>query len=80
MADHPGDENLVVSELHVLPDHVFMLVTPVGRLEQIGLGVHLQHQVDDVGHGDVVRMRPWPGPPAQVVAHAVRRDALQSVI
>ena len=52
----------------------------VGGLERIALRVDLQHEVDDVLERQVVGVRPVPGAPAQVVAHAVFRDALERVV
>ncbi len=80
VADHARDQDLVVRKVHVPPDDVLVLVAPVGRLEQIGLSVHLQHEIDDVRHRDVMGVRPRPGSPAEVIAHAVGRNALQRIV
>ena len=76
VADHAGHQHLAVRQLDVLPHLPFVLVAHVGRLERIALRLDLQHQVDDVLERQVVGVRPVPAAPAQVIAHAVLRNAL----
>jgi len=45
-----------------------VLVPDIAGLEGIGLRLHFEDQVDDVLERQVVRVRPVPAAPAQVVA------------
>lgn len=51
--DDTGDEDLPVRELHVLPDFPFMGVPRVGRLDRVGLRLHLEDEVHDLLEGHV---------------------------
>ena len=80
VADHARQDHLAVRQLDVVPQLPFVLVAHVGRLERIALRLDLQHQVDDVLERQVVGVRAVPGPPAQVIAHAVFRNSLQRMV
>ena len=80
VADHARQDHLAVRQLDVVPQLPFVLVAHVGRLERIALRLDLQHQADDVLERQVVGVRPVPASPAQVIAHAVLRNALQRMI
>src|SRR3954468_9586715 len=67
-------------QLDVLPDLPFMLVPRIGRLDHIGARPHLQDEIDDVPECNVAYMRAGPTAPADVVADALLREALQSRI
>ncbi len=80
MTHYAGGKNLVIGQLHVLPDDEFVLMADVGRLEQIGLRIDRQQHLHDVRERNVVSVRPVPAAPAQVVSNPLRRDVAQSVI
>ena len=64
----------------LLPDRPFVLVARVGRLDQIGAGADLQHQVDEVLELEVVHARRDVDAVAGVEADAVFRNAAQRVV
>src|SRR5882724_561787 len=64
----------------VLEDLPFVRVARVRAFEREGLGVHRVDDVDELGDGTIPHVRPLAIPPAQVQAHAVRRDTLQSIV
>ena len=78
VADDARQHDLAFRQLDVLPQLPFVLVAHVGGLERIALRLDLQHQVDDVLERQIVGVRPVPGAPAQVIAHAVLRNALRA--
>ena len=80
MRDDAGDEDLAVRELDVLPQVILVLVPGVGRLDQVGAGVDLEHDVGDVRERHVVGVRAVPAAPAQVVPDAVGGQAVQGVV
>jgi len=45
MADYTRYEDLIIRQLDIPPQSVLMLMSAVGRLEEVGPGVDLQHQV-----------------------------------
>ena len=71
MADDARQDQLVVGQLDVLPHLPLVLVADIAGLERVGLSVDRQHDVDDVAHRDVGRVRPVPAAPAEVKADAV---------
>ena len=71
VADDAGQDQLAVGQLGVLPDAPFVLVADVAGLEGVGAGVDLEHDVDDVAHRDVGRVRAVPAAPAEVEADAI---------
>src|SRR5437870_8992962 len=70
MGHHAGDEDLPVRQPNLVPDGVFVLMARVRTLDEVGLRLHLEHEVDHVLELDVVGVRPVPASPAQVIAHA----------
>ena len=76
----PGQDQLVVGQLDVLPDLPLVLVADIAGLERIGAGIDGQHDIDDVAHRDVGRVRPVPAAPAQMEADAVLRQAAERVV
>ena len=66
---HAGYEDLVVGQLHLLPDRPLVLVARVGGLDQVGRGADLKHQVDEVLQLEVVHARRDVGAVAGVEAH-----------
>src|ERR1700730_10533210 len=62
VADDTRQDQLVVGKLDVLPDLPLVLMADVARLERVGAGVDGQHDIDDVAHRDVGRMRPTSCP------------------
>ena len=76
----PGMSSLPSGSFDVLPDAPFVLVRGVAGFDRVGAGVDLEHEVDDVGERDVGGVRPVPAAPADVVAHAVFRQAAQRVV
>ena len=52
----------------------------VGRLDRVGAGVHLEHQIDDALERRVGDVRHVPAAETDVVAHALLGNALQRVI
>src|SRR5690606_25211406 len=71
------DHLLACGQLHLAPQLPLVLVPCVGRLERVGAGVHLEHEVDDVPELDVGRVRAVPAAPTEVVADAVLRQVAQ---
>src|SRR5215469_9959558 len=71
--DDAGNQDLAVRQLDVLPQVVLVLVPRVGRFNQVGTGLDLEHDVHDVRERDVVGVRAVPAAPAQVVSDAVLR-------
>ena len=55
-------------------------MTNIAGFERIGPGIDGQHQIDEVAHRDVGRVRPMPAAPAQMEADAVLRQAAECVI
>ena len=80
VADDPRQDQPIVGQFDVLPDLPLVLMPDIAGLERIGLGVDRQHQLDDVPHRDVGRVRPMPAAPAQVEPDAVPRQAPESVV
>src|SRR5262245_23100620 len=76
MTDNAGNQNLAARQLHFFPKFPFMLVPRVGCLDGIRAGFHFQHEVDDMLQRQIVRMRSVPTSPANVIAHAILRNAL----
>src|SRR6266568_7697722 len=64
----------------VLEDLPFVRVARVRAFEGEGLGVYGVDDVDELGDGTIAHVRPLAIPPAEVQAHAVRRDTLQGVV
>src|SRR6185437_6223480 len=60
MGDDAGNHDLAGGKLHRFPHRVFVLVPRVRRLEQIRLRLHLEHDVDEMLHLEVMDMRPVP--------------------
>src|SRR6185503_11095362 len=58
VADHARQDELSVGQLYVLPYRPLVLVTDVARLERVGLAIDRQHDIDDIAHRDVGRVRP----------------------
>ncbi len=80
VGDHARNEDLAGGELHLLPHRDLVLVARIGALDQEGLRLHLQQEIDDVVELEIVGMRAVPASPAEMVAHAVFRDVAQSVV
>jgi len=57
-------DELAVRELHVPPHLPLVLVAHVAGLERVGAALDGQHDVDDVAHRDVGRVRAVPAAPA----------------
>ncbi len=57
-----------------------MFMPGVGALDEVGLRLHLEHDVDQVLQLDVVGVRSVPAAPAEVIADAVLRDVAQGVV
>ena len=80
MRDDAGDQDLAGRQLLGLPQLPFVLVAYVGGLDRIGAGLHAQHQVDDVGQLCIGDMRHVPAAEADMIADAILRNALQSLV
>ena len=48
VGDDAGNEHLAVGQLHVLPHAPLVGVARRGSLDGVGLGLHPEHEVDDV--------------------------------
>ena len=57
-----------------------MLVTDVAGFDQVRLSVDTEHDVDDVAQRKIGGVRPMPAAPADMIAHAIDRDAFEGVI
>ena len=75
VADHAGQDQLVVGQFDVVPHTPLVLVADVAGFKRIGLAVDRQHDVDDVAHRDVGGVRAVPAAPAQMEADAVLGQA-----
>jgi hypothetical protein len=80
VADDPGNEHFAVRQLGVLPHLPLVLVARIRRLDHVGAGAHLEDEIDNVLERDVTHMRPWPAPPAHVIAHAILGDSLERAV
>ena len=80
MADDTGDEDFFGGEFHIAPDFVFMFVPDVAGFDQIRLGVDAEHDVDNVAQRKIGGVRTMPAAPADVIAHAIDRDAFEGMI
>ena len=80
VADKAGDEEFSGGEFHVAPDFEFMLVADVAGFDQVRLGVDTEHDVDDVAQRKIGGVRTMPAAPADVIAHAIDRDAVEGAI
>src|SRR4030095_13978461 len=80
VADDAWDEDLSGGEFHVAPDFVLMFVADVTGFDQVRLGVDLENDVDDVAQRKIGGVRTVPAAPADVIAHAIDRDAFEGVI
>ena len=78
--DHAGDQDPVVRQLPLLPHAPFVLVARIRRLDRVGAGLHLQHDVDDVLERRVRDVRHVPAAEAHVIADAVLGDAFERVV
>src|SRR5687767_15224131 len=57
-----------------------MFVADVAGFDQVRLGVDTEHDVDDVAERKIGGVRTMPAAPADVIAHAIDRDAFEGVI
>ena len=80
VADDAGDEDFSGGQFHIAPDFEFMFVTDVAGFDQVRLGVDTEHDVDDVAQGKIGGVRTMPAAPADVIAHAIDRDAFEGMI
>src|SRR3970282_3008954 len=62
------------------PPPPLVLGARIGGLDGIGVGAHLENDVDDVLERDVVLVRPVIAAPAGVKAHPLRRNIPERVI
>ena len=77
---HARGEHLAVGQLGVLPQLRLVLVAHVGGLDQVHLGLDLEHDVDDVGQWEVGRVRAMPAAPTEVVPDLFLGDVAQGVV
>ena len=80
VTDDAGDEDFSGGQFHIAPDFVFMFVTDVAGFDQVRLGIDTEHDVDDVAQRKIGGVRTMPAAPADVIAHAIDRDAVEGVI
>ena len=80
VADDARGERLAGRQVDVLPDAPLVLVARVGVLVEVGAGVDLEHELQDVAQRDVVGVRSVPAAPADVVADLVLRNPLERVV
>src|SRR5215467_3887659 len=80
VADNAGDEDLSGGQPDIAPDLVFMFVTDIAGFDQVRLRINPEHDIDDIAQGNIGCVGTVPAAPADVIAHPVRRDALQRVI
>src|SRR5262245_50715431 len=80
VAHHAGNENLARRQLDVPPDFVFVFVAHVAGFDQVRLRVNTEHNVDDVAQRKIGGVWPMPATPANVITHAIHRDAFEGVI
>lgn len=64
--DDTGHKHLVLRNGHLFKHAPFMGVAWVGSLEEKSLGAKAKYEIDDVGQGDVVIMRPFIIAPAKM--------------
>jgi len=75
VADHARHDELVAGQLDLLPQRPLVLMPHITGLEAASLRAHLQRDVDDLLERQVVGVGAVPGAPAEMVAHAVGRNA-----
>src|SRR5262249_21225088 len=80
VADDAGYQLFPRRQLHALPYAPFVLGARVRALDEIGAGIDLQDQVDDILQRHIAGMRAGPAAPAHVIAHALRRDAGERLV
>src|SRR5579863_1015102 len=80
VADDAGGQDLAFRQLDVLPDAPFVFVAGIGGFDKVSAGADLENKVDDLSQRNVRRVRSRPASPADVVAHAIFRDSLQSIV
>src|SRR4029434_8346262 len=80
VSDDTRNQDLSGGEFHVAPNFVFMFVADVAGFDQVRLGIDLEHDIDDVAQRKIGGVRAMPAAPADVIAHAIDRDAFEGVI
>ena len=80
MADDPWQDDLVGRQFDVLPDPPLVFVPDIAGLEGVGPGIDGEHDLDDVAHRNVSRVRPVPAAPAQMKADALLRQTAQRMV
>ena len=74
--DDAGNEDLVVGDFYRLEVLPFVVVARIGGLDADRLHARLEGDVDDLGHRQIVGVRPLVIAPADVQPHAVGRQPL----
>src|ERR1700692_2145870 len=80
VADDARSQDLALRQLDVLPDLPFVFMARIGGFDEVGAGTNLENEIDNLPQRDIGRVRSWPASPANVVAHAIFGDALQSMV
>ena len=80
VAHDAGNENLPFGQFDILPDTPLMLVARVGRFDQVGAGMDLQQQVDDLQERQVGGVRSMPAAPADMITYPLGRNAFERVV
>src|SRR5206468_5653469 len=78
--ENTGDEDFAGGQLHALEQPPLVRVPRIRGLEGETGGPGGEGDVDDVGEGDVVMVRPLVVTPAQVEARPLRRDVRERVV
>jgi len=80
VGNDPGDKDLTVRELNILPNLPFMLVSGVRGLNTVSPSSNAKHNVHNVFQSHIGDVGAVPASPLQVVANSVLWNPLQGVI
>ena len=80
MADDAGDDHFALRKFHIFPNTPLVLVARVGGLDRVGVGLHLENDIDDVTERNVELMRPMIAAPAGMKANFLWRNVSQAMI
>ena len=78
--DHARNEHLAFGQPHLFEYSEFMGVAGIGRFQRQHGGPGVQHDVDDVGQGNVAVMGPFVIAPAQVHPHPLGGDVFDRAV
>src|SRR3984893_18316044 len=80
VADDARSQDLSLRQFNVLPYPPFVFMAGIGGFNQVCASTDLENEIDNLPERDIGRVRSWPASPANVVAHAIFGDSLQSMV